>query len=179
MVERITPESWVVVGVLGKPRGLGGILWFRSFSEGADALQEGVVVRLTLRDKSTETHTVEGVGNPSGKYMVTLEGVDDRDAAERLVGAELAIQRKHFAVLDDGEFYHCDVVGSDVVDEAGAPVGTVLRVEAYPSVDALVVKAAEGDAELEIPVVDTHVLSVDTAAHRIVVDRAVASAEPE
>ncbi|MBL8602821.1 MAG: 16S rRNA processing protein RimM [Myxococcales bacterium] len=167
MAARITPDSWVDIGLVGKPKGLDGLVWFRSFSADAAVLREGLTLRLTLRNGTVETRTLEAVGEASGKLMVAFAGLEDRTAAEALTGATAAAQRRDFAPLDEGEFYHCDLEGVDVFDAEGARVGAVLRVAAYPSVDALVIETARG--EVEVPVVDALVLSLDVAAGRVVI----------
>ncbi len=171
MTQRAPEASeWVALGVLGKPRGLRGDLWFRSYNEASEALAAGVVARVVLRDGSKRSITVEDISEQSGDLLMRFVGVDSRTAAEALTGASLELQRKDFPPLEEGEFYHCDLPGMRVVDEHDAEVGTVTRVEAYPTVDALVI--ATKDGEVEVPITDDVVHRLDVAARIIVVGRA-------
>ena len=55
-----------------------------------------------------------------------LAGVDDRDAAEALRGAEVCVRaRRASPPLDEGEFYACDLEGARVVLASGEDVGRV------------------------------------------------------
>ena len=80
----------------------------------------------------------------------------------------MARQRKDFPPLEAGEYYHCDLPGLRVVTPDGALFGTVLRVEAYPTLDALVVATDKG--EVEIPITEDIVQSLDLVARVAVID---------
>jgi 16S rRNA processing protein RimM len=75
-----------------------------------------------------------------GRMLVRFAGVEDRTAAERLLGVELTADPLAGGadVLDDDELWVHEVVGAEVVDRAGAPVGRVTAVEANPAHDLLV-----------------------------------------
>jgi 16S rRNA processing protein RimM len=92
-----------------------------------------------------------------------LFSIDDRDRADELRGALICAKRGDFPKLAEDEFYVCDAEGAQVVCE-GQVIGTVKDVRNYPTVDALVVKASDGGADWEIPLVDTFIASHDFAA---------------
>lgn len=163
-----SPTTWVTLGVLGKARGLRGDLWFRSYNEASEALAPGAAVTLTLRDGTTREAHIAAVAQHGQERALRLRGVDGREAAEALVGASIAMQRKDFPPLGEGEFYHCDLPGLRVVDVSGREVGEVVRVEAYPTVDALVV--AVDDRELELPMTDAVLRALDLDARVATVD---------
>ncbi len=169
--EARAPEAsqWVALGVVGKARGLRGDLWFRAYNIATEALVRGAVVRLVLRDGSKRSLTVDELSGQGAGLVVRFESVSDRDAAEALTGATLELQRKDFPPLEEGEYYHCDLPGMRVVDEAGALVGTAVRVEAYPTVDALVVATDGG--ELELPITGDVFTRFDVTGREAVVRR--------
>lgn len=108
-------------------------------------------------------------GQRHGKSVVArLEGVDDRDQAAALVGAEIGVSREHLPEPDDGQYYWSDLIGLEVVHLDGSVLGkleTLLETGAH---DVMVVK---GEQERLIPFVqDKIVISVDLAAARITVD---------
>lgn len=164
------PEAseWIVLGVLGKARGLHGDVWFRPYNDATTALTPGRAVRLTLRDQSRRDAVVAAIVRHGQELALRFRDGENRDAAEALVGATVSLQRQDFPPLGEGEFYHCDLAGLRVVDVTGKAVGEVIRVEAYPTVDALVV-AAEG-GELELPLTDAVLVSLDLAGRVATVD---------
>lgn len=76
-------------------------------------------------------------GRPhQGRWLVTFAGVEDRDAAEALRGLVLRAEP-----LDDPDavWVH-ELIGSEVVDTAGAVLGRVDAVQANPASDLLVLE---------------------------------------
>jgi 16S rRNA processing protein RimM len=108
---------------------------------------------------------VEGARPTSGAVLLALEGIEDRTAAEALRGAAVEVPRSAIP-LEEGEFLLADLVGCDVVDEAGAPLGRA--VEVIPGAQDLLVIRDER-VERILPIVPAFVLEVDPAARRIVV----------
>jgi 16S rRNA processing protein RimM len=95
----------------------------------------------------------------AGRFLVTFEGVGDRDAAERLRGADLWAP----PIDVPGALWVHELVGAAVRDAAGDVVGTVAAVEANPASDLLVL-----DSGALIPV--RFVTGHDAAARVVEVD---------
>jgi 16S rRNA processing protein RimM len=102
---------------------------------------------------------------PKGVLML-LAGIADRDAAEARRGYTVSVPRGALPTLADGEYYLCDLVGLSVFGAEGL-VGTVVEVQMYPSVDAIVIETPAGDW-VEQPLLDEWVGRVDLPAKRIV-----------
>ncbi|HYF58068.1 MAG TPA: ribosome maturation factor RimM [Burkholderiaceae bacterium] len=92
-------------------------------------------------------------------------GIDDRDAALALKGAEVGVRRADFPPLPDDEVYWVDLVGCAVTNPAGDALGRVVAVDDHGAHPIL-----ETDAGLLIPFVDAYVVEVEPAEDRIVVD---------
>lgn len=99
--------------------------------------------------------------------VAKLAGCDDRDAAMRLRGQEVAIPRSAFPEAGAGEFYWGDLVGLKVVNVQGEDFGTVSEVFETGANDVLVV---HGERERLIPFVEAIVQQVDLANRVIRVD---------
>lgn len=108
-------------------------------------------------------------GRSQGKGVVArLEGITDRNAAELLMGSEIAIKRSELPRLSKNEFYWSDLIGLDVVNLDGEPLGQVTGLMETGAHDVLVV---EDEAERLIPwVMGDVVVSVDTLEKRITVN---------
>jgi 16S rRNA processing protein RimM len=70
--------------------------------------------------------------------------VDDRSAAEALRGSLIEIDRDTLPPLDDGEYYHADLIGLPCLNLEGEPTGTVVAVENYGAGDLLEVEDPNG-----------------------------------
>jgi 16S rRNA processing protein RimM len=68
------------------------------------------------------------------RYLVRFDGVDDRDGAESLRGAELRAAPVHV----EGALWVHELVGARVVTAAGRDIGTVVALEPNPASDLLV-----------------------------------------
>ena len=108
-------------------------------------------------------------GRPHGRgIVVRLESCADRDAACRMVGREIGIQRAQLPELVPGEYYWSDLEGLTVATLTGERLGVVSHLLETGANDVLVVK---GDAEYLIPfVVGDVVHEVDLERGEIRVD---------
>ncbi|HEY2518383.1 MAG TPA: ribosome maturation factor RimM, partial [Polyangiaceae bacterium] len=111
--------------------------------------------------------SVDAARRADDAILMKLYSIDDRDRAAEIRGTLVCVRRAQFPALAEGEFYVCDAKGAEVVLE-GKPLGTVKDVQNYPTVDALIVKAADGGKDWEIPLVDVFVDSMDLAGGRVV-----------
>ena len=101
-------------------------------------------------------------GQRHGKSVIAhLDGADDRDQAETLVGLDIGVPRECLPQPEDGHYYWSDLEGLKVVHNDGTELGTVAYVMETGANDVLV---TAGDKERLIPfVVDEIVLGVDLA----------------
>lgn len=84
-----------------------------------------------------------------GKTAVArFEGVADRAAAEALRGTLVEIDRSALPPLEDGEYYHGDLIGLPARDRDGNPVGTIVSVENYGAGDLLEIETESGKRSL-------------------------------
>lgn len=84
-----------------------------------------------------------------GKAAIArFEGIADRSAAEALRGQLVEVDRSDLPPLEEGEYYHADLVGLPCVDRDGQPVGTVVAVENFGAGDLLEIELANGRKSL-------------------------------
>jgi len=108
-------------------------------------------------------------GNGEGKNVIAkLRGIEDRDQANELVGAEIAVERDSLPACGPGEYYWTDLEGLIVHDVAGRTLGTVDHLLATGAHDVLVLA---GDEPCMIPFVSGDVVrQIDIDGGMIVVD---------
>ncbi len=84
-----------------------------------------------------------------GKFAVArFEGIADRTAAEGLRGSLVEIDRADLPPLEEGEYYHADLIGSPCVDGDGRALGSVVAVENFGAGDLLEVEDESGRRSL-------------------------------
>lgn len=104
-----------------------------------------------------------------GKGLIAkLEGVNDRNHAESLAGAEIAVAAELLPRLPKGEFYWRDLIGMQVATREGIELGEVEQMLETGANDVMVLK---GERERLVPYIfEQVVLEVDPEARRITVD---------
>jgi 16S rRNA processing protein RimM len=84
-----------------------------------------------------------------GKTAIAhFEGIDDRSAAESLRGSLIEVERSSLPELEEGEYYHSDLVGLACTDREGGNFGTVVAVENFGAGDLLEVELPNGKRSL-------------------------------
>ena len=147
------------VGYVLRAHGVRGIVRIKATIELSklDALflgDERFVVRHASRDKED--------------WLVTLDGVGDRDAADALRGKKVRLPRAAVHVAAD-ELLVADLVGCKVLDVAGTMLGEVTGSFDSGAHEVLEVRRADGK-EFMVPMVDAIVTAVDLEARRITCD---------
>ena len=80
--------------------------------------------------------------------LIRLEGVTDRNAAEKLKGRDLTISREELRELDEDEFFIFDLIGLEAVDENGGHIGVVNDVIQNSAQDLYEIKTDDGKMHL-------------------------------
>jgi 16S rRNA processing protein RimM len=84
-----------------------------------------------------------------GKTVVArFEGIADRSAAEAARGSLVEVDRAALPSLNEGEYYHADLIGLPAVDREGGTIGTVASVENYGAGDLLEIELSGGKRSL-------------------------------
>jgi len=113
--------------------------------------------------------TVEAVRPHLGRLIVAFAGINDRDLAEALRRVELCVDSADLPDTGDpDEFHDFQLVGLTAVDETGAEIGEVVRIDHAPAADMLVLRRPDGRTAL-VPFVTAMVPEVDLAGRRLVI----------
>ena len=112
-------------------------------------------------------HRLLGVRDGGKTAIARFEGVADRSAVEALRGQLVEVERADLPPLEEGEYYHSDLIGLPCVDREGEAVGVVISVENFGAGDLLEIEFPNGRRSL-IPFRDG-IADLDDA--RVVVDR--------
>jgi 16S rRNA processing protein RimM len=72
-----------------------------------------------------------------GAYIAAIDGVNDRNLAERWRGRRFLLPRSVLPPAEDGEFYVDDLIGLAVYNQAGKEVGTVRLVADFGAGDVV------------------------------------------
>jgi 16S rRNA processing protein RimM len=143
----------VRVGRVGRPHGLGGAFAVEDASDDPERFAVGA----TLYVDGEQAEIVESK-RAGGRPVIRL----DRDAPR---GALLEVDRSALPDPGTDRYYVRDLVGLEVLEEDGEPLGRVVEVESGVANDVL-----ELDTGLSVPLVDACVRQIDLEGGRILVE---------
>lgn len=132
-------ERRIALAAVAGAHGIKGELRLKLFSDssGSLALHQNLYVGGAVR-RLLSIHD-------GGKTAIArFEGISDRSSAERLRGQLVEIDRSALPPLDDGEYYHADLIGLPVVDRDHDPLGLVVAVDNYGAGDLLEIESPGG-----------------------------------
>ena len=168
MVDRSTDR---LVGRIVKPHGIRGELVVEPRTDSPEIrFAAGSVLSANLRDGSKRDLTVTAARAHSGRLLVVVEGVADRDGAEGLRGTLLLAPEADLPPTEDpDEFYDHELEGLAVVTVDGTRIGTITEVLHGGGSDLLQVRRETGGVLL-VPFVNQIVPEVDVPGGRVVID---------
>ncbi len=166
---RPDPPSRVVVGRIGRAQGVRGEVTVEVRTDvPEERFAPGAVLFASGRAGLPPSVTVAGHRWQNARLVLSVEGIDDRTAAETLRGAILEADVDLSQGADD-EFHDLALVGLVVRRSDGRELGRIAEVLHLPGQDVLAV-AREDGGELLVPFVRQIVPEVDLAGGFVVVE---------
>ncbi|NLD19811.1 MAG: 16S rRNA processing protein RimM [Clostridiales bacterium] len=113
-------------------------------------------------------HRVEGARRQKGTVVLKLEGIDDRNDAEKVRGSEIFMREEDLPPLPEGQFYIRDLIGMKVKEAEGEYLGTLTDVISNRAHDIFEIAREDGRKFL-IPKVSQFVLNIDKDRREVTV----------
>jgi 16S rRNA processing protein RimM len=88
--------------------------------------------------------TLKSLRAGSNGAIARFAEVADRNAAEALRGTQLTVPRSALPPLEEGEYYHVDLLGLPAVSDAGDALGKVVAIDNYGAGDVLEIERPDG-----------------------------------
>jgi 16S rRNA processing protein RimM len=132
------PDTSVTLAAVTGAHGVAGEVRLKLLGEGLDALKahasfnEGALTLVKIRSDN------------KGGAIARFAEVKDRTSAEQLRGTALTVSRDELPPLEEGEFYHADLLDLPVVTDTGEPVGRVCAVENFGATDIVEIEKPDG-----------------------------------
>jgi 16S rRNA processing protein RimM len=133
----------VALAAVAGAHGVKGELRLKLFADSVESLARHPRVYVGGRDLA-----IRDVKDGGKTAIARLEGISDRSAAEALRGQLVEVNRDQLPPLEEGEYYHADLVGLPCVDEAGEKLGVVVAVETFGAGDLLEIERSDGKRSL-------------------------------
>jgi 16S rRNA processing protein RimM len=159
-------RRWVILGRIGAPFGVRGWMKVQSYTDPPEGVVNYAPWDLAC-DGCLGARAVMDWKLAGGQLAVRLEGVDTREAAQTLTGAEVRVDRAALPPPAPGEYYRDDLVGLEATNRDGAPLGRVTGILELPAHPVLVLR---GERERLVPLVRERLVDVDLGNRRLTLD---------
>jgi 16S rRNA processing protein RimM len=157
------PQERILMGVVGRPHGVRGLLHVHSYTADPTALPSYGV----LDDNSGRRFRLRWKSEGIAELFQIIEGkrvpVTTREAAQALVNTRLYVPRTKLPPVEEDEFYLADLIGLEAVDANGKSLGRIGTVHDYGAGTSLEI------GPLLIPFTRACVPVVDLEAGRVTI----------
>ena len=137
----------ICVGIITAVNGVKGYVKIKSFTENPDDLTKFQQVF----DEDNISYRISLVSQKRDYMIAGIEGVDNRNKAEKLRNKKLYIKRSELPDASEDEYYHADLVDLEARTEDGTKFGTVRDIVNFGAGDIIEVHDAALDRSVFYP----------------------------
>jgi len=134
----------VCLGKIATAHGIKGFVKVTVYSENPRSLDQYGPL---FTDKTGDATIKISLKNSTGKHwLATVDGINDRNAAEKLRGTELWVDRDKLPALKEGTHYHTDLVGLNIRDDSGKILGAIIAIANFGAGDLLEIQPSTSES---------------------------------
>jgi 16S rRNA processing protein RimM len=155
----------ICVGQFAGAHGVRGLVKLRSFTDAPEA----IFSYTPLTEKDTDrVIIITKKSTAKDHFIVEVEGIEDKEAADRLRGDRLYVPRDVLPKTGANEYYEGDLMGLNAVDETGKDYGSVMGVFDHGAGIFLEIGSSKKDSFM-LPFKESFVPKVDLVAGKLVI----------
>jgi len=156
---------FLAVGKLGRPHGVRGEIFLHVLTDFPERLAPGVMVFLGPDYQPVE---IESRRWHRDALLLLLAGYHTPEAVAALTNQYLFVSAEDRPPLPEGEYYHHQMIGLQVLDEQGQVLGTLSQILETGANDVYVVLPPQGP-EILLPAIEDVILEIDPGQRQILV----------
>ena len=156
-------DLYLAVGLLRRPHGVAGDLVFEVYSDFPERIRPGTL--LYLGDERTPLKITRRKPHNDG-MVLGFDGVSTHEQAAKLTGKVAYVRADDRPPLPEGEYYHHQIIGLQVEDENGIPLGVVTEIIQTGANDVYVVRNEAG-REILLPALQQVLLEINLEQQRM------------
>lgn len=154
---------FLAVGKLRRPHGVHGEILMEVYTDFPERLQPGTVLFL---EGGLNQLTLAKRRSHNDGLLLTFQDYATPEAVGQLRNQLLYVKAADRPPLQDGEYYHHQLIGLEVISDTGETIGVVTAILETGASDVLVVRPDTGP-EVLIPAVEAFMQNVDLDARHI------------
>jgi len=155
-------EDLLRIGVVTTTHGIRGEVKVFPTTDDVKRFKKCDEVILVTREGNLTLH-VEGVKFFKNIVILKFREFNNINEVERFRKCDLMVTRDQALPLAEGQYYLCDVIGAEVVEEDGSHIGKVTDVIETGANNVFAIQTDEGK-EVLFPVIPDCIKKVDTKA---------------
>ena len=164
MNSTLSKAGYLRIGKVVGVHGIKGNVKLRSYAESLSLFEPNTPLFFENTDGSETFYTVEWVKPHTKTALMSLTEIENRDQAERLIGADIYIEKTRLPEPEAGAYYWFDLIGLSVYTNEGRFLGRVDSILPTGSNDVYVVTHPVSQKELLVPALASVVQSIDLDA---------------
>lgn len=160
-------NDYLMIGEITKPQGVRGELKLRPCTCDPDRF-EGLELAYFKKGETYVPVNIKVNRIGADAVFMNIDGVNDRNEAERMRGEYLYIDRAHAVELDEDSTFLCDLYGLHGIDDSGRDFGKLIDVLQPGGNDVYIFKGPLG--EVLVPALKSVVIRVDLEKGEMLMD---------
>lgn len=163
----MNPIQFFEIGKIVKSCGLKGRMKAVSYLESNDKLQDTDELYLSDGNDRKGPFKLRGARSRGKTFYLEIEGVEDVESANALIGCKVLLPADKREELPEGEYYWRDMIGLKVVTEEGRILGMIESV--FPTGSNDVYVCSGGEREVLLPGIADVIRKIDIKQGMMVV----------
>jgi 16S rRNA processing protein RimM len=161
-------ENFIAIGRVSRPHGVNGEISIEYFNrDDLDAFSRYEVLFIQGDEESPRPYRPTKVRPHKQGILAQLEGIKNKEEAERLRGKLVLVAPGALPRLDEDEYYWHEILGMRVITEGGGVVGEVTEIFPTGSNDVYVVR--QGKQEYLIPAIKEVIIAIEKDTRTIII----------
>jgi len=148
---------FLVIGKLRRPHGLQGEILMDVLTDFPERLEKGVIIYMGDQRRPLKICSRRWQNKA---MLLAFDGFMDPETAGQLRNELLYVRADDRPPLPEGEYYHHQLLGLQVVDETGQGLGVLTKILDTGANDVYVVRPARGQ-EILLPAIEQVILDID------------------
>lgn len=164
-------QDYLIIGQMVKPQGVKGEIKVKVLSEDENRFLD--LKTIFIKDKDSYKPLEVSSSDTRGEFAyITLNGVTNRNEAEKYRNMYIYINRENALKLENGRYFICDLIGIEIYTEKDEHIGILADILQNGGADVYVVK---GNKQLMFPALKRLIIKTDIESKKIIVDSRVLS----
>ncbi len=155
--QQYAPPAFLLVGKLNRPHGVHGEMIMTLMTDFPERLKPGVEIFLGIAHQKA---AIKSVRHHNRGFLVALEGFGSREEVDQLRNQEVFVSAEDRPPLPEGEYYLHQILGLQVVSDAGDILGIVSDWIETGANGVWIVRDESG-TEILLPDIDDVVLNIN------------------